>query len=111
MIKLFATIRSSSKYFNQQPRTAAGEPLPFRIEGIEWRDFTHPLRGGPGGAYAFCDVDLYAQNEKGEYAKLSLHELNFRPQGFNPGLEDGTSDQSVTVVSVEKETHNGVKGT
>jgi hypothetical protein len=98
--------RFTQEEANAVKRLLAGEPIPFRIDCIEWTDFTHLLRGGPGGAYGFCDVDLWARNAKGEYAKLSLHELNFRPWGFNPELEDGTIDETISYVEVEKVVNN-----
>lgn len=86
MIKLFAIIRKHSKYASQQPKNSAGKPIPFRVS-LNFDDPWYQLRGGPGGAYALCDVDLYAKSN-GQFVPLPIHERTFSPGDFTPEMDD-----------------------
>jgi hypothetical protein len=87
MIKLFAVIRKQSKYALQQPEDSHGRPIPFGVVFNIHEDPWYPLRGGPGGAYALCDVDLYAKSN-GQFVPLPIHEHVFSPQDFLPERAD-----------------------
>lgn len=87
MIKLFAIIRKQSKYALQQPMNSHGKPLPFEVVLNIHADPWYPLRGGPGGAYALCDVDLFAKSN-GQFVPLPIHERVGSPKDFHPERAD-----------------------
>lgn len=58
MHQLYAKIKSSSKYFNQNSYAERYGKFPFPVKIVPTSD-EYCVQGGPGGQYRLEDVDLF----------------------------------------------------
>lgn len=58
MHQLYAKIKSSSKYFNQNFYAKRDGKFPFPVKIVPTSD-KYCVQGGPGGRYRLEDVDLF----------------------------------------------------
>lgn len=75
-MQLYAKIKKSSKYFNQNRLAEMhGEfPFPVTIDPDKCYDRAgddYPVQGGPGGQYRFADVNLFIKRSDGHPVKIS----------------------------------------
>lgn len=58
--QIYARIRKSSKYYWQKRKAVERGEYPFRVTILENYGDEYVVKGGPGGQYRLCDVDLFA---------------------------------------------------
>jgi len=69
--QLFAKIRADSKYYNQA-KIINGQQISFPVFiDPKWINSLGRdggiARGGPGGSYKICDIDLYIKSDASEF--------------------------------------------
>jgi hypothetical protein len=73
-MKLYAKIKRSSQYFDQNPKPAGEFGMPFDVvinpDSVHGNRDDFCVKGGPGGQYKLADVNLFMKRSDGVAVRI-----------------------------------------